>query len=74
MVVCQNSQVVRPEGATLHRRMCQTQSVRAESPAPHSPGQRPGYFVFLKNNAPCKGNTLIIKLLPLQGVRLVCTF
>ncbi len=51
-----------------------TQSVRAESPAPHSPGQRPGYFVFLKNNAPCKGNTLIIKLLPLQGVRLVCTF
>ena len=62
-----------PKGNTTYEGVS-TQSVRAESPAPHSPGQRPGYFVFLKNNAPCKGNTLIIKLLPLQGVRLVCTF
>ena len=38
----------------------------------HSPGQRPGYFVFIMNNAPCKGNTLIIRLLPFQGVWFVC--
>ena len=25
-------------------------------------------MVYIMNNAPCKGNTLIIRLLPLQGV------
>ena len=33
----------------------------------HSPGQRPGYFVHIPSSAPCKDNTLIIRLLPLQG-------
>ena len=48
-----------------------SQAVRPEGAEAHSPGQRPGYFVFIMNNAPCKGNTLIIRLLPLQGVGLV---
>ena len=26
-------------------------------------------MVYIMSNAPCKGNTLIIRLLPLQGVR-----
>ena len=26
-------------------------------------------MVYMMSNAPCKGNTLIIRLLPLQGVR-----
>ena len=52
--------------------VCQnSQAVRPEGAEAHSPGQRPGYFVFIMNNAPCKGNTLIIRLLPLQGVGLV---
>ena len=38
---------------------------------PHSPGQRPGCWVYMLNSAPCKGNSLIIRLLPLQGVGLV---
>ena len=29
-------------------------------------------MVYIMSNAPCKGNTLIIKLLPLQGVWLMC--
>ena len=28
-------------------------------------------MVYIMNNAPCKGNSLIIRLLPLQGVGLV---
>ena len=28
-------------------------------------------MVYIMNNAPCKGNTLIIRLLPLQGVGVV---
>ena len=45
--------------------VCQnSQAVRPEGAEAHSPGQRPGYFVFIMNNAPCKGNTLIIRLLP----------
>ena len=28
-------------------------------------------MMYIMNNAPCKGNTLIIRLLPLQGVGLV---
>ena len=53
--------------------VCQnSQAVRPEGAEAHSPGQRPGYFVFIMNNAPCKGNSLIIRLLPLQGVRFVC--
>ena len=31
-------------------------------------------MVYIMNNAPCKGNTLIIRLLPLQGVWLVYVF
>ena len=31
-------------------------------------------MVYILNNAPCKGNTLIIRLLPLQGVWLVYVF
>ena len=38
---------------------------------PHSPGQRPGCWVYMLNSARCKGNSLIIRLLPLQGVGLV---
>ena len=30
-------------------------------------GSALGIMVYIMNNAPCKGNTLIIKLLPLQG-------
>ena len=50
------------------RKGVKTQLTRAESPTSHSPGQRPGYNGIYMNNAPCKGNTLIIRLLPLQGV------
>ena len=31
-------------------------------------GNALGIMVYIMNNAPCKGNTLIIRLLPLQGV------
>ena len=31
-------------------------------------------MVYIMNNAPCKGYTLIIRLLPLQGVWLVYVF
>ena len=30
-------------------------------------GNALGIIVYIINNAPCKGNTLIIRLLPLQG-------
>ena len=30
-------------------------------------GSALGIIVYIINNAPCKGNTLIIRLLPLQG-------
>ena len=34
-------------------------------------GSALGIMVYIMNNAPCKGNSLIIRLLPLQGVGLV---
>ena len=34
-------------------------------------GSALGIIVYIMNNAPCKGNTLIIRLLHLQGVGLV---
>ena len=37
-------------------------------------GSALGIMVNIINNAPCKGNTIIIKLLPLQGVWLVFVF
>ena len=37
-------------------------------------GNALGIIVYIINNAPCKGNTLIIRLLPLQGVWVVCVF
>ena len=37
-------------------------------------GSALGIIVYIINNAPCKGNTLIIRLLPLQGVWVVCVF
>ena len=55
-------------------RVCQLNQCGLKAQHHIAQGSALGYFVFLKNNAPCKGNTLIIKLLPLQGVRLVCTF
>ena len=37
-------------------------------------GSALGIMVNIINNAPCKGNTLIIRLLPLQGVWFICVF
>ena len=37
-------------------------------------GSALGIVVYILSSAPCKGNTLMIRLLPLQGVWLVCVF
>ena len=37
-------------------------------------GSALGIMENIINNAPCKGKTLIIRLLPLQGVWQVCIF
>ena len=48
---------------------------RARKPNNHiAQGSALGIIVYIINNAPCKGNTLIIRLLPLQGVWVVCVF
>ena len=48
---------------------------RARKPNNHiAQGSALGIIVYIMNNAPCKGNTLIIRLLPLQGVWFVCVF
>ena len=72
-VSCLRSSKVTPTDCTdaILGEGVKTQLTRAESPTSHSPGQRPGYNGIYMNNAPCKGNTLIIRLLPLQGVGLV---
>ena len=56
--------------ATLGFAACQSKKAQHHI----AQGSALGIIVYIINNAPCKGNTLIIRLLPLQVVWVVCVF
>ena len=59
----------------MHRGCAKTHKRHAPKGQHHiAQGSALGIMVNIINNAPCKGNTIIIKLLPLQGVWLVFVF